>query len=358
MRLHPARTPMNRPRRILHVTSRLDGYGGARMLRYLAQHQALTGSQSIVVALAAVRVVVEELRTAGVQVYVLNSRWKFDPLAIERLRRLRRRTPVDLVHAWDSVAHIHVVLTGRREPLVVELRESDRTPGWMRRLPGQSFSSIPLGVPPVQPSRSSRSDVLTELGLENEARVIALAGPLVRGKCFDEAIWCFELVRILHPQARLLAFGDGPDRARLERFAEMVSEPGCVRFTGFRADLAELLPHADVYWQLNPSVTTPHALLEAMAWGVPAVVSDVPAHREAVTPGETGCVAALNNRADVARATDKLLGDAAFAERLGRNASQFVARKFSLEDAYLTWDSLYGRQPIPRTPVTLPEEMP
>ena len=76
-------------------------------------------------------------------------------------------------------------------------------------------------------------------------------------------------MRVLHPQARLVVFGDGPDRERLERFAGLVSEPACVVFCGYRADWTQLLPAVDVYWQLEPASTTPFALLEAMACGVP-----------------------------------------------------------------------------------------
>jgi glycosyltransferase involved in cell wall biosynthesis len=348
---------MNQPRRILHVISRLDGYGGARMLRYLAPHDASRGDQTIVVALAADVAIVDELESAGVQVHVLDSRWIIDPFAVARLRRLRRRAPVDFVHAWDATAHAYALLTGR-EPLSVERCESALTSAWAIRFFGHSLTTTPRGVPPSQPSKRDRLSILTEFGLPHDAIVIAVAGPLVRRKQVDEAIWCFELVRLLHPQARLVVFGDGPDRARLERFAQAVSEPGCVRFVGYRNDLPELLPHADAYWRLDPSRSTPHALLEAMAAAVPAVVSDVPAHRAAAAPGETACVVPLNNRAEVARATDKLLSDAAFAKRLGHNGAQHVVRQFSLEDAYLKWDHGVGRQPIPRVPVTLPVEMP
>jgi glycosyltransferase involved in cell wall biosynthesis len=346
------------PSRTLHLISRLDGYGGARMLRYLAAHEAAAGRRPVVVALAAVRFVVDELRAAGVQVHLLAARWALDPFALRRLRRLRRRIAADLVYAWDAAAHRYAILSGRREPLVVEFRASDCTPGWMMRLAGQSFASMPLGVPPAQTPRCERSTALAEFGWDADSRVIAVAGPLVRRKQIDEAIWAYELVRMIRPHARLVVFGDGPDRARLERFAASVSEPGCVCFAGYRADLADLLPHTDVYWQLDPSPSTPHALLEAMAGALPAVVSDVPAHREVVAPYETGCVAPFHSRTDVARATDALLGDKALAERLGRNASRFVARHFPLQDALLTWDQLNSSPPIPRPPVTQSAEMP
>jgi glycosyltransferase involved in cell wall biosynthesis len=302
---------MNDSPRILHVISRLDGYGGARMLRYLAAHQVGAGQGVDVVALAATIAVVDELRAAGVNVHVLGSRWKYDPIAIAHLARLRRRIPADVIQAWDARAALHVRLTGR---------------------PASIVAATPPGVPSVAPPHRERAAVLAELELPPDARMIAVAGELVRKKQIDEAIWAFELVRVLHPQTRLVVFGDGPDRQRLERYAELVSEPDCVRFAGYRGDLLALLPYADVFWQLTPSAATPHALLEAMAAGVPAVASDVPAHRAAIEPGVTGFLAPLGGRAAVARVTDRLLNDAALSAAIGQAGRDAIAKNWSLAD--------------------------
>jgi glycosyltransferase involved in cell wall biosynthesis len=302
---------MNDSPRNLHVLGRLDGYGGARMLRYVAAHQAGAGQSVAVVALTAAETIASELRAGGAAVHVLGSRWKYDPIAIARLARLRRQMPAAKVRTWDDVARFYVRLTGGA---------------------ASNAATIAPAVPLAQPAQRQRAAVLAELDLPAEARVIALAGPLVRGKQIDEAIWSFELVRVLHPQARLVVFGDGPDRARLERYAELVSDPAVVHFAGYRGDLLELLPHVDLFWQLTPSRSAPHALLEAMAAGVPVVASDMPAHRAAIEAGATGLLAPLGGRAAVARATDRLLNDAALAARIGTAARAAIGKNWSLAD--------------------------
>jgi glycosyltransferase involved in cell wall biosynthesis len=178
--------------------------------------------------------------------------------------------------------------------------------------------------------------------------VVAVAGPLLRSNNFDEAIWCFELVRVIYDNARLVIFGDGPDRARLEQFAERVSDPGCVQFLGYRSDMADLLPHADVYWQLDASPATPWALLEAAAAGVPAVASDTRAHRAAVSPDRTGMLVALGSRAEVARATDELFANPDRAKRLGAAAAVFVADRWSLDAALASYERLYEKSLSPQ----------
>lgn len=302
---------MNEHPRILHVISRLDGYGGARMLRYLATHQTEAGLSVAVAALTAADGIVNELRAAGAAVHVLASRWKYDPVAIVRLARLRLRISSASVRTWDDIANLYVRLTGQT---------------------ASNKATIAPAVPLAESAHRDRAAVLAELGLPANTRIIALAGPLVRDKQIDEAIWCYELVRVIHPQARLVVFGDGPDRARLERYTELVSDPDCVRFTGYRADLPELLPSADVFWQLTRSRATPYALLEAMAAGVPVIASDVPAHRAVITSDATGLIVPLGHRAATARATDRLLSDPALAAGIGAASRDAIACQWSMAD--------------------------
>ncbi len=363
---------MNQRRRILHLISRLDGYGGARMLRYVAASQALAGDRVIVAALSAVSSVARELRETGVAVQIIGSRWPVDPIAAARLSLLRRRTRVDVVHAWDGAALMHAGLSRRTagQRLMATLDELQSRRRWATRIVNTFRNRVDMfvaadeltenwlqaqgvaarrvemirpGVPRSAPAIGSRADWLAQLALPADAKVVAIAGPLLRTNNVDEAIWCFELVRVIYDNARLVIFGDGPDRARLELFAERVSDPGCVQFLGYRSNLADLLPHADVYWQLDDSPATPWALLEAAAAGVPAVASDTRAHRAAVSPDRTGMLVPMGSRAEVARATDELFANPDRAKRLGAAAATFVAERWSLDAALASYERLYER---------------
>lgn len=364
---------MNEPRRILHLISRLDGYGGARMLRYLAASQTAAGDRVTVAAFTADPEVVMSLERQGVTVRVLDSRWPADFVALSRLLRMHRQTAAHVVHVWDVVSLMQAVLTSLRasdEVLLATLDIDHVEKQWTSRavrMLGKRIRSfvatdelahswfkrhgvaedrvklIPPGMPPVADSMRSRGQLQTELALAEDAQVIAVAGPLRRQKKVDEAIWCFELVRVLHENARLLIFGDGPDRERLERFAEEVSDPGCVLFLGYRADFREQLSAIDVFWQLDASATIPLALLEAQAAGVPVVASDVPSRGAAIVHDETGLLVPLGHRAEVTRATDRLFADAELARRIGESAARSVAERWSWDAARESYDRLYDQ---------------
>src|SRR5690606_34506200 len=199
------------------------------------------------------------------------------------------------------------------------------------------------GVPAAPPSPATRETLLTHLSVPPDARLIAVAGPLERRKQVDEAVWHFELLRVLHENAVMLVLGDGPDYERLERFIELVSQPGSVRLLGYRPDIAAILPHVDVYWQLSPAAGAPPlALLEAQAAGAPIVANDLPAHRAAIADGHSGLLVPPGDRAELVRATDRLLSSPELANSLGREAAASAIRQWSLESAISSYSDLYG----------------
>ncbi len=87
---------------------------------------------------------------------------------------------------------------------------------------------------------------------------------------------------------QLIVAGTGPSEGEVEQLAR--ESAGDVRFLGFvdEAKKRELLAEADVFVQLSTREGLSIATLEAMASGVPCMVSDLPGVREPVDAGKTG----------------------------------------------------------------------
>jgi glycosyltransferase involved in cell wall biosynthesis len=92
------------------------------------------------------------------------------------------------------------------------------------------------------------------------------------------------------PRLRLLMLGNGSQAGLLRRIfqgggvQEQVLMPGQIG----QADLPRYYHMADLYLSASHSDGTSISLLEALACGLPALVSDIPGNREWITPGETG----------------------------------------------------------------------
>lgn len=128
-----------------------------------------------------------------------------------------------------------------------------------------------VSVPPV--SEEDKQRMREELGVSGK-KVIMFVGRLVKVKGVDILLRAF--AQLDRPDAVLVIVGDGPERQNLERLARELNVFDRIIFTGWRDDASKLVSIADVFVLPSLSEGLPQALLEALAHGVPCVVSDIP----------------------------------------------------------------------------------
>jgi glycosyltransferase involved in cell wall biosynthesis len=85
----------------------------------------------------------------------------------------------------------------------------------------------------------------------------------------------------------------------------------------------------------------PNALLEALACGKPAVVTDAGGNGEVVRDGKTGFVVPRKDPQRLAEATVRLLHQPTLAAQMGEAAMQDMAERYSLSHMVRSIESLY-----------------
>ena len=186
---------------------------------------------------------------------------------------------------------------------------------------------VPNGVePPGPPSSEERKAARTEFGLEGRTVVVSVGGldppkdPLtIANAAISAARGGFPIV--------LVIAGDGSLRSRLEDIAR--ESEGVVRVLGHRLDVARLLAAADVFALSSRHEGHPYALLEAMAAGLPCVVSDYPGAADVV--GEGGVVVSQGDIDALAQALGRLTDDASLRAAIGEKARRRVETRFPLK---------------------------
>ena len=145
---------------------------------------------------------------------------------------------------------------------------------------------------------------------------------LVHQKGMDLLIAAYaEMPQALRSEWPLCIVGDGPQRQALEQQVEALQLVDAVLFMGFQADPSPFLQRDAIFLLPSRFEGMPNALLEAMAAGLPVVVSDAsPGPLEVVRHGENGLVVAVENVKALTAAMRALVEDPSARYRLGASA--------------------------------------
>lgn len=202
---------------------------------------------------------------------------------------------------------------------------------------------IPNGVPiPVDVWKPERDG----------APVVTFVGRLAFEKGIDRLLAAWPLVLEQSPGARLQLIGEGVESHNLRARASELGIDGSVEFAGARTDVESILRQSGVFVLPSREEGLSIALLEAMALGIPVVVSDIPGNRTLVEQDVTGQIVDAGDPQALAAAVTKAIRQdpgilkMALAGR-GRVASDFSVRTAAIRHQEL-FLSLIEREPAER----------
>lgn len=125
-----------------------------------------------------------------------------------------------------------------------------------------------------------------ELGLTGKDIVCISAGDIVARKNYGMAIEA--IAKIKSPRLHYLICGVGPERDSLETKAKDLGLSDRIHFLGYRNDVKELLKISDIFLFTSLQEGLPRSLMEAMAIGLPAVVSKIRGNVDLIDNGRGG----------------------------------------------------------------------
>jgi len=148
------------------------------------------------------------------------------------------------------------------------------------------------------------------------------------------------LIRTAHrvcrelPNAVFVIAGSLYERDYAEEMQSMIRSLGLeknVKLLGFIGDPVPLLKMSDAFCLLSRSEGFCNALLEAMACGVPSVVTRVGGNPEAISDGENGFLVPVEDDAAAAEKLLALLRDPEQGARIGERGRESVQTRFSAD---------------------------
>ena len=184
--------------------------------------------------------------------------------------------------------------------------------------------------------------VRRELGIDDAAPVVVLVAKMVEPKGHEVLLRAAPEVLESHPTARFVIVGGDVDGEHHRRYASrMRSLPAelgaghAVIFTGYRADVAQVMAAADIVTHCSTHPDPfPGTVLQGMALAKAVIASDLGGPNEQIEQGRSGVLVPAGDPAALAAAICSLLDDPGRRESLGRAAAERVRSTFTAEDFY------------------------
>ena len=270
-----------------------------------------------------------EARRDGCDVLYVNSVGPGLMLPVGRLLGMRTvfvvHGPDYLQRKWGPLARAYLRLGEwvgvRYADEVISVSEHQRQV--LQRHYGRSIHFVPNGAP--VPTYRAPGPLLASFGLQGGDYVL-FVGRLIPDKRLEDLISALRLLPDHPPLVVVGEAGGTPDY--VEDLHEHAGRD--VIFAGWRTgeELAELLSNAHVFVLPSAVEGLPVALLEALAYGIPCVASDIPANSEVLADGKAGRLVPLGDVPGLAAAVGELWTDAEARSRLIAAGRERVASSY------------------------------
>ena len=175
----------------------------------------------------------------------------------------------------------------------------------------------------------------------NLSLTIVSVGRLVPLKGQRQLIYAVARLATSFPDIRLYIVGGGDLAQKLIQLAENEKVGRYIEFTGAVDDVSQYLAKADIYVSSSQAEGLPVSILEAMAWRLPVVASDIPGNRNVVKQGETGFLYELNNINSLVDTIVAVANDHEMASAVAARARLMIEEQYSAGAAEQKFARLY-----------------
>jgi glycosyltransferase involved in cell wall biosynthesis len=370
--------------KITHIITDLNTGGAEMMLYKLLSAYDRNRFEMCVISLTSEGTIGKKIKDLGVKVYSLHLRKNlFAAFAILQLKKIMRELQPDVLQGWMYHGNLFATIAAKMlhnvVPVVWNIRQSlydfkqeklltawmIKLCAWLSNKPAKilynSYTSnlqhqkigysklrsviIPNGFDCDKLHPIAGSQLRRELGLNDDELLIGMVARYHPMKCHKNLIMAAENVIKSCNKVKFVLIGKGVDDFNLI-LKQQVKNAGLtneVYLLGERLDAAEITATFDI--AVLPSgwgEGFPNVIGEAMACGVPCVVTDVGDAAKIV--GDTGVVVPANDVPALTSGLQQLIerGRAA-RKQLGLHARQRIIDNYSIAKVVSQYQNLYLR---------------
>lgn len=313
------------------------------------------------------------LEAAGIKTYALESKSSRDYFdRARRLSKIAREERIDVIHACEAIPAFvtglsalwgnksirifnrqHNIVYGKQR--IISLLASHTSQVIMpvskssalaarrydlvrNRKIHVAYSGVEL---PRKVLRTEIVDLKTTLGIEPEAKVIAMVARLRTEKGHKTLFAaCHDIAINLEVPLHVVLAGDGQDE-ELIRYDASKYDNFVTHFVGRQSDVALWFSIGDVVAMPSYHEAFGLSAAEAMSCGRPLVASNVGGLAEIIQDEKNGILVPPNDSRALASQICRLINSPELMERLGANAKKRIEEDFSVDRMVDSWVQCY-----------------
>lgn len=316
---------------------------------------------------------VERLKSLGVETYRVEMKNPFDIKAVFDLKRLCKKLDIDLIHTQFLRENYIAMLSRIINPKVKVMYTNHfiLENGFPIRLANRIITPLESniiavcnrgkdmmvsnginpkkikvifnGVDVKYWSEPIDSTVREEFKIDDDVFVMLCASRFAHDKGHKFLINAlYELKKMTGRKFKCILSSDGPLLEECKKQVEDMGLTDVVIFTGFRKDIKNLICGSDLYINSSEHEALSFLIIEVLACGVPIIATDMGGNRDIIND-ETNCgiLVQYNDHKGLAEAMIKIMEDRELRQTLSKNALKTVNEKFNLDKVAQETYNLY-----------------
>jgi glycosyltransferase involved in cell wall biosynthesis len=366
-------------KKIAHITFKMDIGGTERVIYNLVRNYDVAQNDVSILCLGKpIGSIGFELRKAGHKVVVFDRRPGLDLNLTKELHRYIKDSKIDILHCHQYTPFVYGVLASRLTKAKVIFTEHGRlfpdkrkikrilvNPYFHRqakfitaisqatrdalvkfeRIPQNKIRIVYNGIedPLSKSENKTENTMLQQMNIPSNARILGTIARLDPIKNQRMIIKAFVRVKMIFPETILLIVGDGPERNNLERYVYETGLSKSVFFSGFLDNPFPLLKLMDIFLLSSFTEGAAMTLLEAMAYSIPCIATDVGGNQEIVKDGETGFLVPSDNPEALFIKVSELIKNTEKKMDMGKAARNRFENNFTVMRMSEEYQKIYDR---------------
>ena len=351
------------------MSSQTNWGGGEQFLWSLGQGLAKRGHQVLWIA-PPKSVLLSKLQSVESSILPVSGRSP-SPLSILRLRNAIQQHQIDVLHLNDS----HAVTWGALSTLTdsafrrvavkhtnFPIRSSAKYNWFVDRVACVSktvydtcldggilqnkLQVITGSVPANDWIRAEQRERLVKLlQVDMGRKLIVSVGNLIQCKGYDRLLGAIRDLKAKYPEILVAVFGEGPERANIEKSIAAYGIENQVRLLGFQNDPEQWIAGADLF--VHPALTEglPLVAMHAQMQGVPMVASDVGGLTEMLrsptTGSSLGWIVDIHVPDSLQPAIARAFENPIRSQKMADQAKQLAYQRYSLDRMIVDYEEFY-----------------